>query len=209
MAEQNWRANLQGFRWAQGTNDDSQQPASEQSPFARFTAALSGGIPLRSNERSNEEEAYFALSRWERFLGFLCCIGGAAACFAVAFFIGLPMLALKPRKFAVAFSLGSILFMTGFAVLQGPVAHIKHIFGTERLPFTAAYFGSLFLTLFFALVKHSYLATLVCGAIQCVALVFYFVSYFPGGFQTLSFGSRMALRGAGSVRVIHCTPFAL
>jgi hypothetical protein len=30
---------------------------------------LSGGyIPLRSNERSNEEEAYFALSRWERYV---------------------------------------------------------------------------------------------------------------------------------------------
>lgn len=44
---------------------------------------------------------YFALSRWERFLGFLLCIAGAAACFAVSFFIGLPMLAIKPRKFAV------------------------------------------------------------------------------------------------------------
>lgn len=45
--------------------------------------------------------SYFALSRWERFLGFLLCIAGAAACFAVSFFIGLPMLAIKPRKFAV------------------------------------------------------------------------------------------------------------
>ncbi|GAA5940303.1 hypothetical protein JCM3775_004428 [Rhodotorula graminis] len=197
MAEANWRQNLQGFRWASGVTDDSQQ-ASEQSPFARFSQALSGGIPLRSNERSNEEEAYFALSRWERFLGFLLCIAGAAACFAVSFFIGLPMLAIKPRKFAVAFSLGSVLFMVGFSILQGPLAHAKHIFSSDRLPFTAAYFGSLFLTLFFALVKHSYFATLICGAAQCVALVFYFVSYFPGGFQTLSFGSRMALRGAGS-----------
>ncbi|BGP57974.1 hypothetical protein JCM8202_001936 [Rhodotorula sphaerocarpa] len=198
MAESSFRESLQGFRWAQGTNDDS-QPASEQSPFARFTAALSSGIPLRSGERSNEEEAYFALSRWERFVGFLLCIAGAAACFVVSFLIGLPLLAIKPRKFAVAFSLGSILFMVGFGVLQGPLAHLKHIFSTERLPFTAAYFGSLILTLVFALVKHSYLGTLVCGIIQCVALVSYFVSYFPGGVQTLSYGSRMAMRGAGSL----------
>lgn len=87
--------------------------------------------------------------------------------------------------------------------------------------------------------KHSYIATLVCGVIQCGALVFYFVSYFPcvppfsppsplfphfrfskrktdqlfvlfnayrGGFQTLSFGSRMALRGAGSVRLSPLPP---
>ncbi|TKA54741.1 hypothetical protein B0A53_02550 [Rhodotorula sp. CCFEE 5036] len=183
MAESSFRQSLQGFRWAQGVTDDS-QPTTEQSPFARFTSALSSGIPLRSSERSNEEEAYFALSRWERFVGFLLCIAGAAACFVVSFLIGLPMLAIKPRKFAVAFSLGSILFM--------------HIFSAERLPFTAAYFGSLILTLIFAL-KHSYLGTLVCGAIQCVALVSYFVSYFPGGFQTLSYGSRMAMRGAGSL----------
>ncbi|KAG0656378.1 protein transport protein sft2 [Rhodotorula mucilaginosa] len=206
MAESSFRQSLQGFRWAQGVTDDS-QPTTEQSPFARFTSALSSGIPLRSSERSNEEEAYFALSRWERFVGFLLCIAGAAACFVVSFLIGLPMLAIKPRKFAVAFSLGSSdespahrnpLVACRFGVLQGPVAHLKHIFSAERLPFTAAYFGSLILTLIFAL-KHSYLGTLVCGAIQCVALVSYFVSYFPGGFQTLSYGSRMAMRGAGSL----------
>ncbi|BGP03214.1 Protein transport protein sft2 [Rhodotorula toruloides] len=198
MSEQSFRQNLQGFRWAQGVTDDSQSQPSEQSPFARFTSALSGGIPLRSNERTNEEEAYFALSRWERFVGFLMCIAGAAACFAIAFFVGLPLLALKPRKFVLSFTLGSVLFMAGFAILQGPLAHLKHIFSSERLPFTAAYFGSLILTLIFALVKQSYLGTLVCAIVQCFALVAYFVSYFPGGWATLSFGSRMAMRGASS-----------
>ena len=47
---------------------------------------------------------YFALSRWERFLGFLICSAGAAACFSLSFFIGLPLLAVKPRKFAVCSS---------------------------------------------------------------------------------------------------------
>ncbi|GAA5914593.1 uncharacterized protein JCM6883_004432 [Sporobolomyces salmoneus] len=198
MAESNFRTNLAGFRWAQSTTDDS-APSSESSPFlTRFTSALSSGIPLRSNDRSNEEEAYFALSRWERFLGFLICTLGAGACFMLSFFVGLPLLAVKPRKFAVSFSLGSILFMIGFSILSGPLAHLKHLFSSERLPFTAAYFGSLFLTLFFALVRHAYFATLICAVIQFAALVFYFVSYFPGGFQTLSFGSRMALRGASS-----------
>lgn len=37
-----------------------------------------------------------------------------------------------------------------FAILQGPVAHLKHIFTAERLPFTGAYFGSLAATLYFA-----------------------------------------------------------
>lgn len=37
-----------------------------------------------------------------RLVGFLGCIAGAAVCFAVAFFT-LPLLALRPAKFALAF----------------------------------------------------------------------------------------------------------
>ena len=92
-----------------------------------------------------------------------------------------PLVALKPRKFALAFTLGSVLFMLGFAILHGPwnrMSHVgllfsrearwtelyqgrtglmvdiltdaKHVFSPERLPFSLAYFGSLGLTLFFA-----------------------------------------------------------
>ena len=163
--------------------DDSRNPANtaaaadntaSTNPFARLssTLGLSGYVPLRSNDRTNEEEAYFALSRWERFLGFLLCCAGAAVCFLVSF-LTLPLLAVKPRKFAVAFSMGSLLFMLGldpfihaadctlhtntyavnssFAILAGPLAHLKHITSPERLPFTASWLGSLGLTLFFAI----------------------------------------------------------
>ena len=37
-----------------------------------------------------------------------------------------------------------------FAALQGPVPYIKHLVSPPRIPFTAAYFGSLGLTLYFA-----------------------------------------------------------
>lgn len=47
--------------------------------------------------------------------------------------------------------MGSLLFMLGFAILAGPIAHLKHITSKERLPFTAAWLGSLALTLFFAI----------------------------------------------------------
>ena len=69
-AEQSFRANLSQFRWARGNTDDSQPQQAQDAPanpFARFYHAVGGGyIPLRSSERSNEEEAYFALSRWDR-----------------------------------------------------------------------------------------------------------------------------------------------
>jgi hypothetical protein len=67
--EQSFHANLSQFRWARGANDDTQQQQTTQpgNPFSRFYNAVAGDyIPLRSNEQSNEDEAWFALSRWER-----------------------------------------------------------------------------------------------------------------------------------------------
>ncbi|KAF8878282.1 ER-to-golgi vesicle protein transport Sft2 [Gymnopilus junonius] len=199
--EQNFRANLSQFRWARGNTDDSQPTAQvpQGNPFSRFYNAVAGDyIPLRSSEQSNEEEAWFALSRWERLLGFGGCLIGAAICFFVAF-ITLPLIVVKPAKFALSFSLGSILVMFGFAVLIGPINHLKHLVSRERLPFSAVYFGSLGLTLYFSLGAHSYLGSLLAGAVQVIALVAYVLAYFPGGTQTLRLGGSLALRGAGSL----------
>ncbi|KAH9834450.1 ER-to-golgi vesicle protein transport Sft2 [Rhodofomes roseus] len=200
-AEQSFRSNLSQFRWAQANNADTQQDAAGPPPgrFARFYDAIGGGyIPLRSSERSNDEEAYFALSRWERLLGFGGCLIGAAVCFFVAF-LTLPMIALRPAKFALAFSLGSLLIMFGFSVLIGPINHMKHLISKERLPFSCAYIGSLALTLYFSLGPHSYIGSLIGAIVQVVALVSYVLAYFPGGITTLRFGGQMALRGAGSL----------
>lgn len=44
-------------------------PAPEQAGLlSYFTSGLSGYVPLRSSERSSEEEAYLSLSRWERYV---------------------------------------------------------------------------------------------------------------------------------------------
>ena len=72
-SEQSFRDNLSQFRWARGNNDDSAQGQSASgggaNPFSRFYNAIGNGyVPLRSSDRSNEEEAYFALSRWERYV---------------------------------------------------------------------------------------------------------------------------------------------
>ncbi|PPQ70403.1 hypothetical protein CVT25_000886 [Psilocybe cyanescens] len=203
-SEQNFRANLSQFRWARGNNDDSHtQPATQSSqsgnPFSRFYNAVAGDyIPLRSNEQSNEDEAWFALSRWERLLGFGGCLIGAAICFFVAF-LTLPFLALRPAKFALSFSLGSMLVMFGFSVLIGPINHFKHLISKERLPFSLVYFSSLGLTLYFSLGPRSWIGCVLTGAVQVVALVAYVLAYFPGGTQTLRMGGSLALRGAGSL----------
>jgi len=202
--EQSFRSNLSQFRWSRGVTDDSQQAAAQpvqqpSNPFSRFYNAVAGDyVPLRSSERSNEDEAWFALSRWERLLGFGACLIGACVCFFFAF-LGLPWLPIRPAKFALAFSMGSLLVMIGFSVLVGPINHIKHLASRERLPFSAVYLSSLGLTLYFALGAQSQLGSLLAGIVQVVALLSYVLAYFPGGTQTLRFGGQIALRGASSL----------
>ncbi|KAG0649710.1 transport SFT2 [Hyphodiscus hymeniophilus] len=88
----------------------------------------------------------------------------------------------KPRKFAILWSLGSALFLASWAAMMGPWAYATHLVSTPRLPFTAAYFGSIALTLYFSL------------GLAC--LLWYLVSYFPMGSSGLrlatTFGAQRA-----------------
>ncbi|KDN39244.1 SFT2-domain-containing protein [Tilletiaria anomala UBC 951] len=209
--ESTFRSHLSGFRWAQGRTDDS--PAGRAaaattttntggagSYLSTFSNSISGYVPLRSNSRTDEEEAYLSLSRWERLLGFFACLIGSAICFFFSFIFLNPFyLAIKPHKFAFAFSAGSILFMFGFSILSGPVAHFKHLTQPQRLPFTAAYFASLGLTLYFALGPKWVLPTMAAAAVQIVSLVFYLAAYFPGGTTTLRYGGSILIRGGTSL----------
>ena len=48
-------------------------------------------------------------------------------------------------------------FLIRFAVLSGPINHLKHLSSPERLPFSAAYLGSLALTLYFSIAVSFFL----------------------------------------------------
>ncbi|KAJ7147336.1 ER-to-golgi vesicle protein transport Sft2 [Mycena filopes] len=201
--QSSFRDNLSQFRWARNAQPEpAAQPAQPAgNPFSRFYNAVAGDyIPLRSSERSNEEEAWFALSRWERLLGFGGCLIGAAVCFFVAF-LTLPFIVLpgRARKFALSFTLGSMLVMFGFSVLIGPINHVKHLVTAERLPFTLVYFSSLGLTLYFAMGLHSSVLSLIASVVQILALISYVLAYFPGGSATLRLAGSTAFRSASSL----------
>ncbi|KAK0552188.1 protein transport protein sft2 [Tilletia horrida] len=130
----------------------------------------------------------------------MACLIGSGICFLFSFLYLNPFhLSLRPHKFALAFSAGSLLFMFGFALLTGPIAHLKHIFSPARLPFSVAYFSSLALTLYFSLGPRWLIPTLASAIIQVVTLLVYLAAYFPGGTATLSYGGRMLLRGGASL----------
>lgn len=164
--------------------------------YVRLPTSESGpGAPLPAPTRREEEEGWFALSRWDRLLIFAACNLAALACFVICFTL-FPVLSIRPRKFVILWTVGSILFLASFAAVMGPLNYVYHLFSAPRLPFTAAYLGSIILTLVFALKLHSTILTLFSSIVQLACLIWYLISYFPMGSTGLrlaaSFGARQA-----------------
>lgn len=109
--------------------------------------------------------------------------------FALAFFVGMPMIVLKPQKFALSFTCGSITFMGSFGILKGPMEHLKGLFAADRLYFTFIYFGSMFMTLYLTFTTRGlqgYALVMAASGLQLVALLWYLISFLPGGAMGLN-----------------------
>lgn len=156
-------------------------------------------LPMtRQDVEQDQEPSWFSLSRTERLLLFVCFILGSAACFTICIFL-FPVLAVKPRKFGLLWSMGSLLFVLAFGVLMGPLAYVRHLTSKERLPFTVFFFGSCFLTIYFAAISKSTILTLPCAVLELIAVVYYAVSYFPfggTGLRMMSYAGLNTARGA-------------
>ncbi|KAI4139031.1 MAG: hypothetical protein L6R39_006493 [Caloplaca ligustica] len=203
MASASFRDSLSSMGWsrrdAEGpANTSSSTPILSKlqslnpfgdSGYVRLPTQEGPGAPLPAASRREEEEGWFALSRWDRLLVFAACNAAAVVCFVICFAI-FPVLSLRPRKFAILWSMGSMLFLASWAVLMGPVQYAQHLISAPRLPFTAAYFGSITLTLVFAVKLQSTILTLLSSIVQLAALVWYLVSYFPMGGTGLRFAAR-------------------
>lgn len=124
---------------------------------------------------------------------FAALFGGGVLFLLMAFFLFLPVLILAPAKFAMTFSIGSALIIASLGALKGWQAMFGHMFSKERMPFTAAYLGSLLGTLYAALMLHSYVFSVVCCVAQVCTLLYYVASYFPGGAS----GAQAILGGIG------------
>ncbi|CAN0038177.1 unnamed protein product [Lampetra planeri] len=127
-----------------------------------------------------------SLSKKQRIVGFVGFIAMGIFCFSLAAMYA-PFMLLKARKFALLYTMGSLFVISSFSLLWGPWSHVRHLCSSERLPFTAAYFGSMVFTLYFALWMQSTLLTSVGAIVQMVALLWYLISYIPGGQAGLQF----------------------
>eukprot|EP00116_Pleurobrachia_bachei_P009651 sb/3469913/ len=127
-----------------------------------------------------------SMTKKQRLMGFLACLMGGSLFFSISL-IYLPFILLKARKFALLFSLGSVFTMASFSLLWGPV----NLLSRARLPFTVAYVGTLFGTIYVAMVLKSTLLTVPCAVFQLVALLWYVFSYVPGGVTGLKFLTKL------------------
>lgn len=157
----------------------------------RNPLSLGGDDYGNSAEVADESSSFLNLSYFERISLFIVCMLGCYACYAICFLF-FPILSLKPKKFALIWSIGSILFLVAFAILNGPGKFCRHAITLERLPFTVSFVGSIGATLIFSLVWRHTLLVIVACIIQAVCSVFYTVSYFPYGRQGLRMSSGLA-----------------
>ncbi|KAL4999612.1 Got1/Sft2-like family-domain-containing protein [Aspergillus recurvatus] len=203
MASTSFRDSVNSLGWSRREGDapantsstpflsrlQSFNPFGQGDGYLQLPTHEAPGAPLPAPSRREEEDTFFALSRWDRMLIFFACNLGAAVCFVICFFL-FPVLSLKPRKFAILWSVGSLLFLLSWAVLMGPMIYARHLVSGSRLPFTAAYFGSIAMTLYFAIGLHNTFLTLISSIFQLAALLWYIVSYFPMGSTGLQFMGR-------------------
>lgn len=128
---------------------------------------------------------------------FGAALGAGALFLSIAFTMFLPVIVIAPQKFAACFTIGCLLVMGSFFALRGPAAQLQHMTSVERLPFTAFFLASMAGTIYTSMVLHSYPLSLVCSAVQVTALLYYLVSYFPGGAAGMRFLSAM---GTGALK---------
>ncbi|ODV82602.1 hypothetical protein CANARDRAFT_180920, partial [[Candida] arabinofermentans NRRL YB-2248] len=164
-------------------------------PFNNNTATNEPTTTTTSTSSSSDDD-FFKLSYFERLSLFIITLLGSISCQTICFLL-FPILSLKPKKFALIWTLGSILFLTSFAFLNGFKKFGYHLISENRVWFSLCYLSSIFITLFFCFWLRSSIAVIFGCVFQVLCQVWYTVSYFPLGRDGLRF-----VQGAGRDRVV-------
>lgn len=74
--------------------------------------------------------------------------------------------------------------MASFGILKGPIPHLKGMLAPDRLVFTTIYIASMLATLYFTFNAggvQGYVLVLSASGMQLLALMWYLISFLPGG----------------------------
>jgi len=174
-------------RAASGLHEGATSVGSSVARAGESVSTVMGDLPANFQVPTTQQLTYFA-----------AFFGAGLFFLVIAFGIALPVIVLAPAKFAFSFTMGCGLIMSAFAALKGWKKQVSHMMEKERLPFSLGYLGSMVGTLYAAMVMHSYIFSIACSAAQVVALLYYVMSYFPGGTAGVKFVLGMMYRTATS-----------
>lgn len=122
-----------------------------------------------------------AAERTARLKNFFILLFVSILLFAFAFSF-LPVVLLFPQKFALLFSLASLVMQVGLSYLKNSFTeYIQALFSKENSIVSGLYFASMFFTLYAAGVLGSYLIVLIACGVQGFSILWYIFSMFPGG----------------------------
>uniref|UniRef100_A0AAV1UST4 Vesicle transport protein n=1 Tax=Peronospora matthiolae TaxID=2874970 RepID=A0AAV1UST4_9STRA len=99
--------------------------------------------------------------------------------------IFLPLIMIRPSKFALSFTLGSMCCMSAVAMLKGPAAYAVELVQPNRLLLTSAYFVTLGCTLYSCLILGDYVFVVLSSVLQLMTLGSFALSAFPSGPSSL------------------------
>jgi len=147
--------------------------------------------------QETQESCCPKLSRIQRIIGFVICIGLGIFCMSLST-LYIPVLILKARKFALLFSLGSLFFILSFCFLSGFMLFFKQAFSKSRLTISGSYAGSLMATIYFAMWAQSTALTVLFAVIQVITLLLMILAEVPGGSTGLRFFGQLFRRSVSS-----------
>uniref|UniRef100_A0A7S0YNV7 Vesicle transport protein n=1 Tax=Hemiselmis tepida TaxID=464990 RepID=A0A7S0YNV7_9CRYP len=127
------------------------------------------------------EEA-MTMSYRNRLIAFVICLASGVFFTALSTLM-LPMIVIKPHKFAVSYSLGNLLMLGSTAFLVGPKKQIQNMCQGHRALASSSYVAAMVGTIYSALWLRVWIMVLACIGVQFAALVWYSLSYIPFGRQ--------------------------
>ena len=116
----------------------------------------------------------------QRFTLFLVCFTmGSLLSFMST--MNVPLIAIRPAKFAIPFSLGNILSLGSMSFLIGFKKQCKSLFHPDRAMATTVFLVSILTTMWASFMIGSTGLTLVSVVVQYLAYIWYCASYIPYG----------------------------
>ncbi|DAZ93610.1 TPA: hypothetical protein N0F65_003660 [Lagenidium giganteum] len=151
--------------------------------------------PLWRRQSTKETSAIPSMSWNSRFKYFVGLTLMGLMFFGMAS-IFLPLIMIRPSKFALSFTLGSICLMGAFAMLKGPAAYLKGLLEPKALLLTTSYFFTLGFTLYSCLILGNYVLVVCSSVMQLITLSAFAVSALPGGNAGIKTFGKLFMRAA-------------